>query len=472
MRLYPNKPFATYYANSINPYIPELWANESLLILEEQMVMGNLVHRDFEPVLANYGQTVHTRKPSQFTARRKTNADSVIVQDVSAVDVPVVLDQWIHTAFTIKDGERTFAFKDLVNIYLWPAMIANARLLDQALCARAIGFLGNSVGGVGTMTNSNARDYVVNAREQLNQTKAYFDGRNLVLANNSEAQMLRTDIFTKALEVGMPDGKAIRDAYLGTKYQFDTFMDLNIPSLPVGVATKGTGTTTTAAAAAGATALAVTAAMGVGTYVTVAGDNSVLRSTTNTTTMTLQRPTIAAVASGAAVTKYASGAVHMASDPTGITTTYPAGYTKEIYVNGTGIPHVGQIFATVDTGGGGLIRTEEYMIVQVTSIGGGVYSVLLDRNLVNAINDNDVVNYGPDGDINFAFHRNALALVNRPLAAPIPGTGARAAVATHNGMSMRVVITYDGHAQGHLVTLDGLFGTAILDTNLGACLLG
>lgn len=471
MKLVPNKPFKTYYANSINPYIPELWANESLLILEEQMIMANLVHRDFEPVLANYGQTVHTRRPSQFSAKRKTNADNVVVQDVSATDVPVVLDQWIHASFTIKDGERTYAFKDLVNIYLWPAMIANARLLDQALCARALGFLANPVGGLGSLTNSNARDYVVNAREQLNQTKAYFDGRNLVLANNSEAQMLRTDIFTKALEVGMPDGKAIREAYLGTKYQFQTFMDLNIPSLPVGTATTGTATTMGAAAAAGATSLTVAAAIGLGVYFKVAGDNTPMRSTNNSTTTTTTRGLLNAVANGAAITKYATGAIHMASDPTGITTTYPAGYTKELYVNGTGVPHVGQLVAFNDTGGSA-VRSAEYMIVQVTSVGGGVYAILLDRNLEVALNDNDVVCYGPDGDYNFAFHRNALALVNRPLSAPIPGTGARAAVATHNGMSMRVVITYDGKAQGHLVTLDGLFGTAILDTNLGCVLLG
>ncbi len=37
----------TYYANSITALVPEIWANESLLILEEEMVMGNLVHRDF-----------------------------------------------------------------------------------------------------------------------------------------------------------------------------------------------------------------------------------------------------------------------------------------------------------------------------------------------------------------------------------------------------------------------------------------
>ncbi len=48
-------PFSTVYANDIDALIPELWANESLAILEENMVAANLIHRDFEPVFAKYG---------------------------------------------------------------------------------------------------------------------------------------------------------------------------------------------------------------------------------------------------------------------------------------------------------------------------------------------------------------------------------------------------------------------------------
>lgn len=34
--------------NDYGPCVPELWARESLKILEENMVVGNLVHKDFE----------------------------------------------------------------------------------------------------------------------------------------------------------------------------------------------------------------------------------------------------------------------------------------------------------------------------------------------------------------------------------------------------------------------------------------
>ena len=64
-----------------------------------------------------------------------------------------------------------------------------------------------------------------------------------------------------------------------------------------------------------------------------------------------------------------------------------------------------------------------------------------------------------------------MALVTRPLAAPAAGTGALSSVASYNGLSIRVVMTYDGVKQGHLVTVDMLCGIKILNTDLGIALL-
>jgi hypothetical protein len=57
-----------YYSNDIAALIPSFWANESLAILEENMVMGNLVHKDFSPIVASLGDTVKTRRPGELTA--------------------------------------------------------------------------------------------------------------------------------------------------------------------------------------------------------------------------------------------------------------------------------------------------------------------------------------------------------------------------------------------------------------------
>ncbi len=103
-------------------FIPELWANEGLAILEENMVMANLVSRDFESEVKNYGDVVNTRRPGTFTISRKADGDTLVPETAAASNVPVRLDQWFYKNFVIKDGEASLSFQDLVDVYLLPAM--------------------------------------------------------------------------------------------------------------------------------------------------------------------------------------------------------------------------------------------------------------------------------------------------------------------------------------------------------------
>lgn len=454
-----------YYANDNDALIPEKWAAESLFVLEENMVMGNLVHRDFEPEIAEYGDTVNTRKPNAFTARRKTDADDVTTQDASSTNIAVVLNQWIHTSFVIKDGERSKAFPDLVDFYLQPAMTANAHMLDAVLAGQSVQFLDNVRGGLGLLDEDNAKEYLIATRDMMNQNKVPSTGRNLILGSASEATLLNTDLFISAEKVG-DGGQALREAELGRKFAFQNYMNLNVPACTA--ATTGTATTVDGTVAAGGTSIVLDDDVLVpGQYFVVADEGTPARvKTQNATTATIiseiYRPFLRAATDAKAVTTYENGAVVGG---------FASGYVKEIVVDGTGVPHVGQLVSFSTNATPNVPLEAEYTIVNVDDNGDGTYDILLDRPLEAALVNDYIVNYGPNGEYNFAFHHNALALINRPLATPMSGL-ALSANATYNGMSMRVVITYDGKSQGHRVTLDGLFGVKVLDTALGGVLLG
>jgi len=100
-------PVYTATGNDNDSYNPEVWAQESLMILENNMVAANLVYRDFEDELQSYGDIVNTRRPSSFTAKRKTDDDDVTDQAAVSTNVPVPLDQFFHTSFVIKDREMS-----------------------------------------------------------------------------------------------------------------------------------------------------------------------------------------------------------------------------------------------------------------------------------------------------------------------------------------------------------------------------
>lgn len=463
-----------YYANNNDPLIPEWWAAESVQILIESMVLGSLVHRDFEMEFARGGDVVHTRKPAALRSIRKTDSDNITIQDVASTDILVPLDQWFHTSFIIKDGEQTKSFKNLVDFYLRPAIVAHASALDRVLSGQAYRFLGNIAGNLGLGSSSTIRGYMVDARTKMNINKAPLEGRNLVVTPYTEGHMLNTDLFVSAEKVG-DNGTALRNASIGRKLGFDVFMAQNQPN--VAYMDKGTTALNDAGMVAGDTVVTLAAGHNVvaGTYLIIAGDNQpqlVLSVSTNDATISpglTRTATLGMPASNAVVTRFMPGLVKGAG--------FLAGWSKEVTVDAfdaTNGPQVGQMirFGADNTAATIASTVATYSIIEVTAVGGGEYNLLLDRPLEVALTDNGLAAVGPSGDYNFAFTRNALALVNRPLVEPPPGHGVRTAVAQFGNVAFRVTMGYDIEKQGIIVTVDSLSGVAVLDTALGCVMLG
>jgi hypothetical protein len=463
-------------ANSLDAFIPELWANESVAILVENMVIANLIHRDFSNEVASFGDVVNTRKPAEFTAKRKTDSDDVTVQDASATNIQVPLNQHLHTSFTIKDGEETKSFKMLRDEYLQPALLSIAQAIDKCILGMSHSFYMNGVGLVG-LTSSNVKDYIIDARKKLNVLKAPEQGRNLILTPNVEGEALKLDTFHEADKVG-DNGTALREASLGRKFGFNMFMCQNAPSIvaaPVSAST--TKVDLSAGYAIGDTTLHVDTKgdhFNVGQWVSVDGQapgivTAIGTISTQDQDITLDRPLSAAVADDDLVVTGDTGLINQASgSPTG----YAAGYAKKIVVDGiTGAWQVGMGVKFSTAGSPNVLIDGEYSIIEVENSSGNTIGITLNRPLDVAVLNNDVVAVTPNAEHCFAFHRNAIAMVSRPLS-PAPRGLALSAVASVGGIGVRVTITYNGTSQGVLVTVDLLFGLAVLDEDLGVPLIG
>lgn len=450
-------------ANNLDAFIPEMWAFETLAILEENMVIANLVHRDFENELASFGDTVNTRQPSEFIGVRKDQEDDVTVQDASATNVQVTLNQWLHTSFMIKDGDLTKSMQDLVQIYIAPAGLSLGQFVDKALLAQYPAFLANNGGTLGGLTSANAKDYVLETRRKMNANKAYEAGRNLILGTFAETDILKDDRFTSAEKRG-DGGNALEQARLGHILGFDTYMCQNMANLATGAAAaykNGAINNSGGYAKGTATALTVNSFTGLvaaGNWATINGIpyqvGAVTATLGNTTAMVLDRGLDYAVANSDVVKTYVATTVNFGAG-------YAVGYQKFITLTSVTNVQVGQIISF------GLVAgTAVYTVVQISGS-----TVLLDRPLEATLADTTAANPGPTGGFNLAFHRNAMALVVRPLAAPSAGVGAKSSVVNGNGLSMRATLSYDARKQGHMVTLDMLFGIKVLKAPLGAVLL-
>jgi hypothetical protein len=447
--------------NQIDPFIPQWWANEVLLLLEENLISAALVNRDFEPFFFKYGDTVNIGRPGSFVGKRKSKNDEITIQDLTSDSVQVKLDQHCHVSFVVKDVEETMSSRSLIDTYARPAAYALARMVDRIVIGQYPRFLMNVAGKLNGIDDTNIKDYIIDLRQVMDENKAPENGRNVLLTPKTEADMLRPEWFTSADKVG-DNGTALRTASLGQKLGFNFFKTLNAPNIAPGNTVKTGAVNNAAGYAAGTTVLTVdgiTGAFVTGGWVDIDGVpyhiSAHTETTGNTTSVTILNGLVRPVADNAPVTAYVPGAVNNASG-------YVAGYDKEITVDGfTVAPRVGQ-FVTFGT------ANDIYTVIDVT----GLTKITLDRPLVNAIADDAIVAIGPAGAYNFAYQRDAMTLVIRPLLPVRTGTGALSRTLNFNGLSVRATIAYDPYKQQHIWTMDFLAGISLLDENLGAVLLG
>lgn len=465
------------FVNDVSAWVAQQWANESMAILVENLQMAALVFRDFENIISDSGDTVNTRKPGEFKAKNKTTNSNIGLQDITATNIPVVLNQHIYVSFLIRDREQSRAFEDLVTEYLKPALIAIARRIDRILLAQAPRFLrsdGKTAGKLGVDASVGS---ILGCRKNLNDNKVPLENRNLLISSKDESALLSLDTFINAAKVG-DGGTALREASLGRRLGFDIYMCQNVCSV-IGTTDKITGAINGGNLTAGSTVLTVngfTGAPAAGQWLTVAGDmipQRIVSRTTNTAgnmiTVTVAPGLATTILTAAVVTVYGTAAVNQGStvsDPDGnviqATTGYNIGWEMPIEVDTvTNLPQIGQWVQFAANG-------DLYVVVDQPT----TTSIQLDRPLVSAIADNAVIFIGPNGTYNFGFTTQAIALVTRPMAIPRPGTGATGAIANFANLSVRVVWAYDYKKQGMVITVDMLCGVAILEVLKGEVMLG
>ena len=447
------KMFTPVFANNNDAYTPEIWANEALIQLEANMVAAQLVHQDFSSAVARFGDIVNTRRPQSFNARLKSQGQSITKQDATATNVAVALNRHIHVSFEIFDEEDAFSFMSLLEEYVTPAARAMAQMIDEIVIGVMYEFIGSSAGQLGA---GMSKATLVDAKQCLDDNLVPFDNRWVILGSSAYNGLLNVSELVTADKVG-DAGSALREGCFGKLLNLNLIMDQYAPTIN-DLGNTVTGAINNAAGYAKSTTVmtvdGLVAAIAVGTWFTVAGDATPQRvlstvggatPTSITCTPGLQN----AVADNAVITLVDPAAINFGAG-------YSAGYALPLAIDTTTVvpqkgqlmSHSGSHYSSIDDG-----------LTSLTSLS-------LNKTLATAAADDDVIGMGPAGSYGFAFHRNAVALVMRPLAAP-RARNVEAAVASYNGISMRITIAYDYDIQSSVVTLDLLAGVQLLDSNLG-----
>src|SRR3979409_868471 len=119
-------------ANIANAIV-KLVAADALPALMGNLVMGNLVNRDFEPSLAQAGDTVNVPMPATLTANNLAEGGSVVTQNPNIGNASIVLNTHAEATFQIPDVTKVIAVPDLLRLYMQPAVIALAEKIESDL---------------------------------------------------------------------------------------------------------------------------------------------------------------------------------------------------------------------------------------------------------------------------------------------------------------------------------------------------
>ena len=198
---------------------PSVIAREALMVLRNNAVMANLVHRDYsDEFVSGVGDTITVRKPATFTAKEYNG--SIEVQDATEAGIPVVMDKHLDVSFAVTAKQLSMSIEDFSAQLLVPAMQAFADKVDKYL----LGLKADITNKV-TATDSVQND-VVDARSYLTKAAAPLADRRFVYGTDTETKLLKTDLFISAEKVG-DEGTALREASLGRKFGMDFYVDQN-----------------------------------------------------------------------------------------------------------------------------------------------------------------------------------------------------------------------------------------------------
>jgi hypothetical protein len=142
---------AAITSSNVANAIVKLVAADALPVLVGNLVMGNLVNRDYEPVLAHAGDTVNVPIPPTMVANNIAEGGTVQTQNPNLGNAQIVLNTHAESTFQIPDVTKVLAVPDLLKIYMEPAVAAIAQKIESDLLNLYAGLTANTpVGTPGT----------------------------------------------------------------------------------------------------------------------------------------------------------------------------------------------------------------------------------------------------------------------------------------------------------------------------------
>lgn len=175
-------------------FIPTLWSARLLAHLDKNLVLGNLVNRDYEGEIRNYGDTVKINQIGDITVKDYVKGTPIAYEDVSGTDTELHIDQQKYWAFKVEDIDAAQA-----NIALMDRSMERAsyKLRDtvDSFIAKHAKEAGNQIEKTALTTPESAYDALVKMSVALDEANVPEAGRWAVVPPWFYGLILKDDRF-------------------------------------------------------------------------------------------------------------------------------------------------------------------------------------------------------------------------------------------------------------------------------------
>ena len=200
----------------------KLVAADALPALVGNLVLGNLVNRDFESTLSQAGNTVNVPIPPVMVANNIAEAGEIQPQNPNLGNAQIVLDTHAEASFQIPDVTKVVAVPELLKLYMQPAIAALAERVESDLMSLALQFTANTPLGAGgtSLTEAlvdSAETALFNAKVPSGQSKY------LVVDPTAYSQLRQIARFSEYRTAGEAGLRALVEGNVGRIKDFYVF---------------------------------------------------------------------------------------------------------------------------------------------------------------------------------------------------------------------------------------------------------
>ena len=202
--------------------IVKLVAADALPALVSNLVLGNLVNRDYEPTLAQAGDTVNVPIPPTLVANNIAEGGTVTTQNPNLGNAQIVLNTHAEATFQIPDVTKVLAVPDLLRVYMQPAVIAIAERIESDLLGLYASFSANTpVGVAGTPITEAVIDAAETALFQAKVPSS--QPKHLIVDASTYSQMRQIPRFSEFQTAGEAGLRALIEGTVGKIKDFFVF---------------------------------------------------------------------------------------------------------------------------------------------------------------------------------------------------------------------------------------------------------